>query len=228
MKIFDFDLGLEPGKSKYKDVNFDELVKKFSPQKVTPYIIEFVDSDDRADAVVFDIDKKLDLVLIDLEKVEKRIERSQDEKEKALLAKCQSLLEEEKLLCDFEFSNEEDETLKTLQLITYKPCVGGRPGADKNVLAKDVIAKAQVLLFFTAGKKEVHAWSVKKGENILEAAGKIHSDLKRGFIKADIVNCKELGNFFNIAEAKSKGLMKVVDKDYIVEENDIVEIRFNV
>jgi len=62
----------------------------------------------------------------------------------------------------------------------------------------------------------------------LEAAGKIHSDLKRGFIKAEVVNCRDLDNFFNWAEAKSKGFVKIVGKDYIMQENDIIEIRFNV
>ena len=69
---------------------------------------------------------------------------------------------------------------------------------------------------------------MKKGEIVLEAAGKIHSDLKRGFIKAEVVNCKDLDNFFNMAEAKAKGLVKLVDRDYVMRENDIIEIRFNV
>jgi len=95
-------------------------------------------------------------------------------------------------------------------------------------LIEKLISKAGILLFFTAGKKEVHVWNVDKGESILEAAGKIHSDLKRGFIKAEITNCKDLDSFFNMAEARSRGLVKIVDRDYIVEEGDIVDIRFNV
>jgi len=113
-------------------------------------------------------------------------------------------------------------------LVTSKPCLGVNEVSDTNELIKELINKAGVLLFFTAGKKEVHVWSVEKGENILEAAGKIHSDLKRGFIKADIANCKDLDSFFNMAEAKSRGFVKIVNRDYIVEEGDIIEIRFNV
>ena len=65
-------------------------------------------------------------------------------------------------------------------------------------------------------------------ENALEAAGKIHSDLKRGFIKAEVTNCRDLDSFFNMAEARSRGFVKIVGKDYIVQKGDIIEIRFNV
>ena len=229
MKIFNLGLSIEPGKYKYKCQEFTKLVDKFSPQKVSPYGVEFVDADiETADAVVFDINKKLDLIVIDLEKIEKRLSKTEDEKERDSLAKAQKVLEQENLLCDFEISEEQKEVLKLLQLVTFKPAIGKEQVEDVNGLVKEVIEKSDILLFFTAGKKEVHAWSVKKGEIVLEAAGKIHSDLKRGFIKAEVVNCKDLDNFFNMAEAKAKGLVKLVDRDYVMRENDIIEIRFNV
>jgi len=229
MKIFNLGLEIEPGKYKYKLEWADKLIEKFSPQKISLYSVEFVDSEpELADAIVFEQSKKLDLVVIDLEKIEKRILKTEDEVEKATLIKAQNFLEEEKLLCDGEFTSGEVETFKLLQLVTSKPCLGVNEVSDTNELIKELINKAGVLLFFTAGKKEVHVWSVEKGENILEAAGKIHSDLKRGFIKADIANCKDLDSFFNMAEAKSRGFVKIVNRDYIVEEGDIIEIRFNV
>ncbi|MDP8290459.1 MAG: DUF933 domain-containing protein [Candidatus Susulua stagnicola] len=229
MKIFNLGLEIEPGKYKYKLEWADKLIEKFSPQKISLYSVEFVDSEpELADAIVFEQSKKLDLVVIDLEKIEKRILKTEDEVEKATLFKAQNFLEEEKLLCDGDFTSGEVETFKLLQLVTSKPCLGVNEVSDINELIKELINKAGVLLFFTAGKKEVHVWSVEKGENILEAAGKIHSDLKRGFIKADIANCKDLDSFFNMAEAKSRGFVKIVNRDYIVEEGDIIEIRFNV
>lgn len=229
MKIFNFGLDIEPGKQKYKSKEFERLVKKFSPQKLSPHLVEFINEGvDIADAIVFDINKKLDLVLIDLEKIEKRLLKIEDVKEKELLVRAQQILEEENLLCDAEFSAQEGQILSLLQLVTYKPCLGVVEVGEINNLIEKVIEKANIILFFTAGKKEVKAWSIKKGENILEAAGKIHSDLKRGFIKADIVKACDLGSFFNMAEAKAKGFMKVVDRDYIVQDGDIVEIRFSV
>ncbi len=229
MKIFNLGLDIEPGKHKYRPECLDKLAEKFSPQKVTPYSVEFIDSEpETADALIFDINKKLDLVLIDLEKIEKRLLRAEETGEKALLARAQKVLEEEKLLCDIEFSPQETETFKLLQLITCKPSLAVAQVDDIDELIRKVIAQAGMILFFTANKKEVHAWSIDKGENILEAAGKIHSDLKRGFIKAEVTNCRDLDSFFNMAEARSLGLVKIVDKDYIVQEGDIIEIRFNV
>ncbi len=229
MKIFNFGLNLEVGKYKYKDPYFNKLVEKFSPQKQSPYTVEFTEEDiDKADAVVFDLDKKIDLVVIDLEKIEKRLTRSVDEEEKKALLKAQNILEDEQLLCEGDFSQQESEILKLLQLVTYKPCIGRKSVEDLDSLVKEILKKKEIVLFFTAGKKEVHTWSLKKGENILEAAGKIHSDLKRGFIKGEVVNCKDLDEFYNMAEAKSRGFVKIVDRDYIMQENDIIEIRFNV
>ncbi len=231
MKIYNFGLNIEPGKYKYKNNYFNKLVEKFSPKVVTPYVVEFLDTDiDRCEAVVFDKEKRLDFVLIDLEKIEKRVIKSDDENEKKILQKAQEALETESLLNEVSFSEEEKEVLKTLQLVTLKPAVEKNASEDIHIneLLSDLLCKAEIILFFTAGKKEVHAWSVKKGENILEAAGKIHSDLKRGFIKGEVVSCQHLDDFFNIAEAKSRGFVKIVDRDYLMQEADIIEIRFNV
>tara|TARA_B100000315_G_C14509293_1_gene556183 strand:- start:363 stop:1052 length:690 start_codon:yes stop_codon:yes gene_type:complete len=229
MKIYNCGLSIEPGKYKYKCENFDKLVEKFKPDKVTPYTVEFTDSDiELADAVCYQEDKKLDLVVIDLEKIEVRLSRTESQEEKAALTKCQNLLESEKLLYDADFSSQEADFIKTLQLVSYKPCLAKSVAGDINDLIRQAILKAEIVLFFTAGKKEVRAWNIKSGDNILEAAGKIHSDLKRGFIKGEVVNCKELDNFFNMAEARSRGFVKIVDRDYVMQPDDIIEIRFNV
>jgi ribosome-binding ATPase YchF (GTP1/OBG family) len=82
--------------------------------------------------------------------------------------------------------------------------------------------------FYTADKKEVHAWPVKEGADIVTCAGKIHSDLAQGFIKADIVSYDDLIRVYNMQEARSKGLVKLVNRDYAICPGDIIEIRFNV
>jgi len=231
MKIYNFGLNIEPGKYKYQNSCFNKLLEKFIPKVITPYMAEVLNTDiDRCEAVVFDREKRLDFVLIDLEKIEKRVLRAEGKNEKEILLKAQEILEAESLLSEHNFLEQEKEVLKTLQLVTLKPAVekSASESIDVNELISDILSKSGTILFFTAGKKEVHAWNLKKGENILEAAGKIHSDLKRGFIKAEVVNCRQLDNFFNIAEAKSRGFVNIVGRDYIVEEGDIIEIRFNV
>jgi ribosome-binding ATPase YchF (GTP1/OBG family) len=183
---------------------------------------------EKADAVVFKEANKLDFILGDLEKIEKRLFRAEAESERLLLGRCQQMLEKEEFLCDASFSKEEEVAIGVLQLATFKPCLGKVDIGDMNTLIGEIINKAGKILFFTAAKKELRAWDIKRGESVLEAAGRIHSDLKRGFIKAEIIPCGELDNFFNLAQARARGLIKTVDKDYIVQDNDLIEIKFNI
>jgi ribosome-binding ATPase YchF (GTP1/OBG family) len=178
--------------------------------------------------VLFNADKKLDFIFLDLEKIENRNLRTEDPKEKDFLVRIQGMLEKETLLCDSEFNEEEKAFLKNIMPVTYKPCVGAGDISDMNKIIEELLRKSATLLFFTAGEKEVHVWELKKGANIVEAAGKIHTDLARGFIKADVVNCKDLDSFHNMAEARAKGFVKTVDRDYIMQEGNIIEIKFSV
>jgi len=82
--------------------------------------------------------------------------------------------------------------------------------------------------FFTVGKDEVHQWLVRIGSSAPEAAGAIHSDLQKGFIRAEVMKYRELIEFGSEAELKKQGKLYVQGKDYIVEEGDILNIRFNV
>jgi len=117
MKIFNFGLDISPGKYKYNGEYFDKLVEKFSPAKEFAYTVEFIDEQiEKADAIVFDLAKKLDLILIDLEKQEKRSSNTESEAERTFLSRIQKILEEEKLLCDVEFSEEEKISLKRCNL----------------------------------------------------------------------------------------------------------------
>ena len=95
-------------------------------------------------------------------------------------------------------------------------------------LSKELYNFAGLLSFFTVGKDEVRAWTVEKGSNAKEAAGKIHSDLERGFIRAEIMKYDDIIIYGSEKELKEKGLLKVVGKEHIVEDGDIINVRFNV
>ncbi|MDD3948257.1 MAG: redox-regulated ATPase YchF [Anaerolineaceae bacterium] len=82
--------------------------------------------------------------------------------------------------------------------------------------------------FFTAGEKEVHAWTLRKGSNAREAAGTIHSDMEKGFIRAEVISFADLLTYGSTAEARNKGRLRVEGKNYIIEDGDIIEIRFNI
>ena len=95
-----------------------------------------------------------------------------------------------------------------------------------------VIKKSYDLLglmsFLTAGEPEVRAWTIKKGTKAPEAAGKIHSDIQRGFIKAEIVSYDDLMKEGSMVAAKEKGLVRSEGKEYIMQDGDIVLFKFNV
>lgn len=82
--------------------------------------------------------------------------------------------------------------------------------------------------FLTAGKDEVRAWTITKGTKAPRAAGKIHSDLERGFIRAEIVAFNDLKSCGSMTAAREKGLLRSEGKDYIMQDGDITNIRFNV
>ncbi len=82
--------------------------------------------------------------------------------------------------------------------------------------------------FLTAGEPEVRAWTIKKGTKAPEAAGKIHSDIQRGFIKAEIVSFDDLIREGSMVAAKEKGLVRSEGKEYIMQDGDIVLFKFNV
>lgn len=85
-----------------------------------------------------------------------------------------------------------------------------------------------LMSFLTAGEPEVRAWTIKKGTKAPQAAGKIHSDIERGFIKAEVVSYKDLMECGSMNAAKEKGLVRMEGKDYIMQDGDIVLFRFNV
>ena len=82
--------------------------------------------------------------------------------------------------------------------------------------------------FLTAGEKEVRAWTIRQGSRAQDAAGAIHSDIARGFIRAEIVSYDDLVRVGSYAAARDQGLLRLEGKDYIMQEGDVVNFRFNV
>ena len=82
--------------------------------------------------------------------------------------------------------------------------------------------------FFTVGEDEVRAWTVQEDAKAVDAAGAIHSDLARGFIRADVVAYEDLMAAGSMAEARKAGTARVEGRDYAVRDGDILHVRFNV
>lgn len=236
----------------------------------------------------------LELIFADIETVNKRLDKARKnlkadkkyQQEIDLLEKIKENLENGVSARAIDFSEEEQEMVKEMFLLTTKPilyianiseeqlenaendelvkkvkeyaskekaeviplCVkieedlSGLEDEDKKEMLEalgleesgldKVIKKSYDLLglmsFLTAGEPEVRAWTIKKGTKAPEAAGKIHSDIERGFIKAEIVSYKDLMEAGSMVNAKEKGLVRSEGKEYIMQDGDIVLFKFNV
>ncbi len=104
----------------------------------------------------------------------------------------------------------------------------GLEGTDKDHLIRSLMEASGQLLFFTAGDKEVRTWMIPKGTTAVEAAGNIHTDLARGFIRAEVMTCDDLFRLGSEREVKAHHLMRQEPKDYVIQDGDIVFIRFSV
>jgi len=99
-------------------------------------------------------------------------------------------------------------------------------GLDR--LIKESYSLLGLISFLTAGKQEVRAWTIKNGTKAPQAAGKIHTDFERGFIRAEIISYDELMAHGSIAAAKEKGLVRLEGKEYVMKDGDVTLFRFNV
>ena len=104
-------------------------------------------------------------------------------------------------------------------------------GLEKSGLDRLISACYKLLgliSYLTAGKPEVRAWTIKKGTKAPGAAGKIHSDFERGFIRAEVISFEKLVECGSIAAAKEKGWVRSEGKEYVIQDGDVVLFRFNV
>jgi ribosome-binding ATPase YchF (GTP1/OBG family) len=85
-----------------------------------------------------------------------------------------------------------------------------------------------LMSFFTVGEDEVRAWTVRRGATAWEAAGAIHTDLQKGFIRAEVVSYPDLVSLGGLSEARSKGKLRLEGKDYILQDGEIMHVRFNI
>ena len=115
----------------------------------------------------------------------------------------------------------DDEALELLQSV-------GQQESGLHALARVGFDTLGLQTYLTAGPKEARAWTVRKGATAPEAAGVIHTDFQKGFIKAEVVSYDELVDAGSMAEAKARGKVRMEGKDYVMQDGDVVEFRFNV
>ncbi len=131
-----------------------------------------------------------------------------------VLAFCGKLEEELSLL------EEDEKQMFMRELGITKPATKRLVNSSYNLM--------DLITFYTANEKEVKAWLLPRGNKALKAAGTVHSDMEKGFIKAEVIAADKLIELGSVHHAKEKGLLKLEGKDYIVQHGDVIFFRFNV
>ncbi len=143
------------------------------------------------------------------------------EKMRAIVAPAEAIFLDAKFEADLAEMDDDDLALEMLHEMGV-----AEPGLHE--LARVAFDTLGLQTYLTAGPKEARAWTIRKGATAPEAAGVIHTDFQRGFIKAEIVGFDDLVDAGSMAAAKAAGKVRMEGKDYVMADGDVVEFRFNV
>ena len=222
---------INPGKHNIKDARLDQVDSITKAKKKTYIQIEAVAEDAAldSDAILVARDSAADLILKDLEFAETRFSRSADEAEKALLNKVKVSLEKEQLVCNVALSEEEKKALIKYGMLTSRPVITSEKSEaeEPNALLSRAVREGGYISFFTTGEKETRAWLIRKGTTAWEAAGAIHSDIQQGFIRAEIISFDDFIKCGGENQAKQAGKQRLEQKEYVMQDADLVNFRFN-
>src|ERR1044071_10062952 len=219
------------GKHNLKDPRFEQVDKLVEADKKTYAQVDVIGEDQLldADAILTSQASKADLILKDLEFVETRLGRDPLPAERATLEKIRALLENEKFILGAGLSAEELQTVAAHSFITNKPITVAADGDLQNpeTLLLKAFTDGGYICFLTVGGKENRAWPIRKGMTALEAAGTIHTDMQKGFIRAEIIGFADFIAAGGETEAKRAGKLRLEVKQYIMQDYDLVHFRFN-
>lgn len=223
---------IPPGKHNIKDSRLDLIEESFKSRTKTYAYVELIDESkvSEADVILASEDARLDLILKDLEFVTTRLNQVESESEKKLLAEFKTALEKEAFLSELILSEEDKKVVSHYGLLTLKPIfiVTSDELQDLNKLIVKVLKDTGYITFFTANEKEAKAWLIKSSTCAWEAAGKIHTDIQRGFIRAEVISSEDLLKQASVHQAKQAGALYLAQKDYIVKDGDLIHFRFSV
>ena len=232
MKIALFGISeIKLGKHNLKDPRLDQADKLVEADKKAYAQVDIVGEDELldADAILASADAKADLILKDLEFVETRLGRDPLPAERAALEKIRSLLEAEKFLFNSGLAVEDLQAVAAHNFFTSKPIsvATSEDLQQPDALLLRAFREAGYISFLTVGGKENRAWPIRKGISALEAAGTIHTDLQKGFIRAEIIGFDDFIGAGGETQAKRAGKQRLETKQYIMQDCDVVNFRFN-
>jgi hypothetical protein len=232
MKIALFGISeIKLGRHNLKDPRLDQADKLVAADKKTYAQVEVVAEDQllEADAILTAEDNKADLILKDLEFVETRLGRDPQAGERAALEKIKGLLESEKFLFGSNLTPEDLAAVAAHSFLTAKPitvATRDQLAAADTVLLR-TFAEAGYISFLTVGGKENRAWPIRQGTTAWEAAGSIHTDLQKGFIRAEIISFADFSAAGGETQAKRAGKLRLETKQYVMQDCDLVNFRFS-
>jgi ribosome-binding ATPase YchF (GTP1/OBG family) len=182
-----------------------------------------------ADAIVVSRERLPDVILNDLEFVETRLGREPSAAEKVALDKIRTALESERTVFQAGLSAEELQSVTAHSFHTNKPVTVADVADVENLDALMVraFAEAGYISFLTVGGKENRAWPIRKGTTAWEAGGTIHSDIQKGFIRAEIISFADFIAAGGETEAKRAGKLRLEMKPYVMQDYDLTNFRFN-
>jgi hypothetical protein len=232
MKISVFGLaGIPQGKHNLKDPRLDEADKLAEAQKKTYAQVDVVGEDKalEADAILTTRERFPDLILSDLEFVETRLGRTPPPAEQAVLEKYRTALEAETCLAKLTLTPDEQQAVAVHRFHTLRPVVVAADAElqDLEALKLRAFKEAGYICFLTVGGKENRAWAIRQGTTAWEAAGAIHTDIQKGFIRAEIISFEDFTRAGGETPAKRAGKQRLETKNYIIRDCDIVNFRFN-
>jgi hypothetical protein len=232
MKIALFGISeIKVGRHNLKDPRFDQADKLVEAQKKTHAQVEVIGEDQLtdADAILASEEGKADLILRDLEFVENRLARDPQAAERAALEKLKSKLEGEQFFFNSGLGAEEREALAAHTFTTNKPVSVASAAELQNpdALLLRAFAEANYICFLTVGGKENRAWPIRKGLTAWEAAGSIHTDIQKGFIRAEIISYADFIEAGGETQSKRAGKQRLELKTYVMQDHDLVNFRFN-
>lgn len=232
MKICIFGLtGIPLGKHNVKDVRLDQIHKLVEAKKKTfvQVDVEAQEAAITADAIVVSESSRLELILTDLETAETRLERDPPAAEKSGLLKIKAALEREQFVTAAGLSPEEQTAVSVHAFLSAKPVVVASAGDletfDEFLIR--VLAESGYRSFLTVGGPENRAWLIKDGMTAPEAAGVIHSDIQKGFIRAEVISFADCIAAGGETQAKHANKLRLETKQYVVQDYDLVNFRFS-
>ena len=232
MKIALFGIPeIKLGKHNLKDPRFDQVDKMVEADKKTQAQVDVIGEDQLldADAILASAETKAELILKDLEFVETRLGRDPQEAERVVLERIKTLLESERFILNSGLKPEELQAVAAHSFYTNKPITVRSPDEIQNpeALMLRAFSEAGYICFLTVGGKENRAWPLRKGMTAWEAAGSIHTDIQKGFIRAEIVSFADFMEAGGETQAKRAGKLRLELKQYVVQDYDLVNFRFN-